>query len=116
MKLNGRLPKGGGPNVKRLIGASIASIGFILSPVSWWNDALVNIPLALGMAKTVSHLTGLDVGLLFAMFYWATNIAGIILMIAGSSYSLGRSSPRRNLIIGVLASIVYTMAVLVILG
>ena len=108
MRLGLRQPRAGG--------SGVAGIGFILSPVSWWNDALVNIPLALGAARAVSHLTGVDVRILFGLFYWATNIAGIILMAAGSGYSLGGALSRRSIAIGILASIAYTLAVLIILG
>ena len=116
MRLNLRLPRSGSPGFRRILGAGVATIGFILSPASWWNDALVNIPLALGMAKAVSSLTGIGVDVLFAVFYWITNIVGIILVAAGSSYSLGGTPSRRSLLAGVLASIAYTLAVLVILG
>lgn len=42
-------------NWKRKIGGgTLAFIGFMLSPLSWWNDLFVNVPLALGFAWLVS--------------------------------------------------------------
>ena len=39
----------------RRIGAGIvAVIGYLLSPLSWWNDTFVNLPLAYLFASLVS--------------------------------------------------------------
>jgi hypothetical protein len=31
---------------KKIVGAVVAALGFVLSPLSWWNDLFVNIPIA----------------------------------------------------------------------
>lgn len=58
----------------------MAVVGYILSPLSWWNDAFINIPLA--------YIFGTFVGLLneslfmpsVIIGYWLTNILGFILL------------------------------------
>ena len=40
----------------KLQGGTLVFIGFLLSPLSWWNDLFVNVPLALGFAWLVSLL------------------------------------------------------------
>ena len=41
--------------MKRRLGAGIiAFIGYILSPLSWWNDTFINLPLAWLFASLVS--------------------------------------------------------------
>ena len=34
---------------RKIKGGVVAMIGFLLSPLSWWNDAFVNIPIAYGI-------------------------------------------------------------------
>jgi len=65
------------------IGGLIVLLGFLLSPLSWWNDLIINIPLAYLIA------TGLTLFFpgYFAMFmilgYWLTNVLGLVLMHRG---------------------------------
>lgn len=101
---------------RRLAGAGLASLGFILSPFSWWNDAIVNIPLALIAARLASEIVDVSFGLLFTIFYWTSNIIGILMMVAGASYSLGRKPSRRDIAVGLIASTVYTVVVLLLVG
>ena len=65
---------------KKIKGGILATIGFILSPLSWWNDLFVNIPIA----YVFGFLFGLISKSLFLPFmiigYWITNILGVILM------------------------------------
>jgi len=35
---------------RKVQGGMLGFIGFMLSPLSWWNDAFVNLPLALAFA------------------------------------------------------------------
>ena len=41
---------------RKLGGSVLAFVGFMLSPLSWWNDAFVNIPLALLFAWLMSAI------------------------------------------------------------
>lgn len=72
----------------------VGLLGFLLSPLSWWNDAFVNIPLAYLFAIPFSlvskslHLPALILG------YWLTNIIGLVLMHIGArKLSDGRMPP-----------------------
>jgi hypothetical protein len=70
-----------GADLKRKgIGAVTALIGYLLSPLSWWNDLFVNVPLALAFAWVVSCFhRGAFMGS-FVLGYWLTNVLGLILM------------------------------------
>ena len=51
---------GGIPGITRDVnwykgGGFLVVAGFLLSPLSWWNDLVINIPLALGFAWAVSY-------------------------------------------------------------
>jgi hypothetical protein len=67
--------------VHRVSGGILATVGFILSPLSWWNDLLVNVPLAYAFATVV----GLFARDLFVpallVGYWLTNVVGFVLLV-----------------------------------
>lgn len=75
---------------RKILGGFLGIVGFMLSPLSWWNDAVVNLPLALAFAWGVSALvpdvwkeavfrTAIIVG------YWFTNVLGLILIRRGAT-------------------------------
>lgn len=83
----------------KITGGLLAILGFMLSPLSWWNDAFVNLPLALGFAWLVSSLcpqsvrqTVFDVALVAG--YWATNVLGFVLLHTGARRLLADSHPE----------------------
>ena len=78
-------------------------LGFMLSPLSWWNDAFVNLPLALAFAWLVSSLCAeswkvavFDVALIVG--YWLTNLLGFVLLHRGARQLLARvdTTPVRS--------------------
>lgn len=58
-------------------------LGFLLSPLSWWNDIYVNIPLAYVGAWIVSLIYKPAFLTAFVVNYWITNILGLVLMRRG---------------------------------
>jgi len=67
------------------IGGLLATIGFLLSPLSWWNDLVVNVPLALAFAWGVSLFAPRTFTASFIVGYWLTNILGFVLMHQGAA-------------------------------
>ena len=74
---------------RKLAGGVLAVLGFMLSPLSWWNDAFVNFPLALAFAWLVSAVCAktwrqpvFDVAVITG--YWLTNVLGFVLMHKGA--------------------------------
>ncbi|WP_416840642.1 hypothetical protein [Haloferax sp. DFSO52] len=69
---------------RRVKGGFLAVVGFILSPLSWWNDLVVNLPLAYAFGVGVAlisrdwFLPGVIAG------YWLTNVVGFILLHKGA--------------------------------
>lgn len=106
-------------NLRRVRGGAVATVGYVLSPLSWWNDLLVNVPLAYLFATAVGifdqrlFIPGLIVG------YWLTNILGFILLhVGGVEAVTGTKRPygRRHLVRDVLLSVGYTVVVLVLVS
>lgn len=64
-------------------GGIITVIGFMLSPFSWWNDLIINVPIAYAVAWLVGRLvSGLFLPA-FVVAYWGTNVLGMILLQKG---------------------------------
>jgi hypothetical protein len=106
------------PFMKR---AAIGTVGFILSPLSWWNDVFVNFPLAYGFAwgfgKFVNVFTAVHGWLFIGLFiggYFLTNLLGF-LMIHYSVFYPGKEqsfSIRKQL----LVSLFYTLLIVLFFG
>ena len=102
---------------KKIKGGILATIGFILSPLSWWNDLFVNIPIA----YVFGFLFGLISKSLFLPFmiigYWITNILGVILMHKGISDVLSkieRKYTRKEMLKDLVISILYTLVIIIL--
>jgi hypothetical protein len=104
---------------KRLIsGGLLSTIGYILSPLSWWNDLFVNIPLALGFAWMVSAFYKPAFNVSLIVGYWLTNIIGLLLMHKGVKQLLSgeaKAATRRELVRDILISLLYTALIVVLL-
>ena len=99
---------------RRAGGGLMAFIGYMLSPLSWWNDMFVNVPLALAFAWVVSLFWKSAFGAAWAIGYWATNVAGFILMHKGAEQALSkvaRSYSRRALARDIGISLLYTAVI-----
>lgn len=64
-------------------GSLLGFIGFLLSPLSWWNDAFINVPLAYIGAWLISLVYKPCFAAAFVFCYWITNILGLFLMHKG---------------------------------
>ena len=100
---------------RRLLYSTSAVVGYILSPLSWWNDLVVNVPLAMIIAGVLNHITGLDMNLLFVASYWLTNIVGLAMMITGGAGALGGRVTRRAVLASIAASMIYTIIAILVL-
>lgn len=95
----------------------IAVIGYILSPLSWWNDLFINIPLAYVFAIPFGFIhEDLFVPLLI-IGYWITNIAGFFMLhkgVLGVVHKDGKLYNKSMLIGDILLSVIYTIIVLIL--
>ncbi|MDY6855161.1 MAG: hypothetical protein SWO11_10735 [Thermodesulfobacteriota bacterium] len=100
---------------------AIGFIGFILSPLSWWNDLFVNFPLAFGFAWFVGKFLNVFFVIhswlfinLFIGGYFLTNLIGF-LMIHYSIFGLkkeNKGSVKKQMAI----SLVYTLLIIAFFG
>lgn len=93
-------------------------IGYLLSPLSWWNDFFINLPISLGLATLISKIHSSLFTSASIFFYWLTNLTGLILFHKGiekmitQEKKLGfHSSKTFNIII----SIIYSIFILILI-
>lgn len=106
-------------NLKRLIkGSTLSVVGYLLSPLSWWNDLFVNVPLALAFSWLISIFYAPAFYACFVVGYWLTNILGLILLQKGGEALLSKKTEsynRKRLIKDLSVSLVYTAAIVVLM-
>ncbi|MBE9028338.1 hypothetical protein IQ266_01030 [filamentous cyanobacterium LEGE 11480] len=100
--------------LKNLRGGALMSIGYMLSPLSWWNDLFFNLPIALvfgygaSWINTSWFIPGTIVG------YWLSNVLGMVMMQFGAVDMFlpdEKRNPTRDLWIGFGSSTLYTVVV-----
>ncbi len=103
---------------RKVQGGLLGFIGFMLSPLSWWNDAFVNLPLAIAFAWLVALLYPPAFAAAVVIGYWLTNVLGFILMHKGAIKALGKddSAPYtlRRFAKDLLISLAYTCLILLL--
>ena len=103
---------------RKITGGVLATAGYMLSPLSWWNDAFVNLPLALVFAWVVSAFYRPAFEASLVVGYWLTNVIGFVLMQKGVQTMLadqGKKYSRRDLFRDVGISLVYTGLIVMLL-
>lgn len=89
-------------------------VGYILSPLSWWNDLVINVPLAYAFSYPFSLLGERWFLPAFVLGYWLTNLAGFYLLHKGVLGLTRRRRESRHWRAGIAASLVYTLALVVL--
>ncbi|BAQ65735.1 hypothetical protein [Geminocystis sp. NIES-3709] len=97
---------------------SLFIFGFLLSPLCWWNDLIINLPLAYGFGKIISIFSA-DLLIPASIFgYWLSNIIGVLLMQLGTVNFLNESNEEKNLgkniWMGIGTSTVFTIVAVIL--
>jgi hypothetical protein len=103
---------------RKVTGGFLAVAGYMLSPLSWWNDAFVNLPLALAFASLVSVVYRPAFAAAGVVGYWLTNVVGLILLHKGAQQILSekeRKYSRRDLVRDVGVSLAYTVLIVALI-
>jgi hypothetical protein len=104
---------------RKVTGGVLAMIGFMLSPLSWWNDLVVNVPLALAFAWLVSWFHKPAFAASLVLGYWLTNVLGFILMHKGAQQIVSEKQGRyswRDLARDVGISLLYTALIVALVA
>jgi len=102
---------------RRMSGGTLAFIGYMLSPLSWWNDLFVNWPLALACAWVISCFYKPAFTASLILSYWLSNVLGFVLMQKGGAKILTEEDhpySRKCLCRDLAISLLYTLVILVL--
>ncbi|MBD2212219.1 hypothetical protein H6G27_20445 [Nostoc linckia FACHB-104] len=105
--------------LQKVRGGFLLVIGYLLSPLCWWNDLVFNLPIAYVFGYVCSlfspklMMPGVIIG------YWLSNIIGILLMQAGTLDMLQKQNQERNLkkelLTGLVSSTAYTFLIVLLI-
>ncbi|BAY89327.1 MULTISPECIES: hypothetical protein [unclassified Tolypothrix] len=105
--------------LQKVRGGFLLVIGYLLSPLCWWNDLVFNLPIAYVFGYVCSlfspklMMPGVIIG------YWLSNIIGILLMQAGALDMLQKQNQERNLkkelLTGLVSSTAYTFLIVLLI-
>lgn len=100
---------------KKVKGFLLISVGYMLSPLSWWNDLFFNLPIAYLFGYLVSWISP-DLFIPFTIIgYWISNILGIIMMQMGTTdmfFENKQKNLKKDLLVGLGSSTVYTLLII----
>lgn len=82
---------------EKLKNSSLFIVGFLLSPLCWWNDLVFNLPISYGFGKIVGIFNPNWLIPASIVGYWLSNIIGIILMQLGTVNFINESNKEQNL-------------------
>ena len=101
-------------NKRRFLDALMATTGFILSPLTWWNDLLVNVPLAYLFSWPFSAMHEQLFVPSFIIGYWLTNLLGLLMLHYGGAGFLKKQRDKFSLKTSVVISLIYSFIIFVI--
>lgn len=99
-----------------LIKNTIFFIGWMLSPLTFWNDIFVNIPISYLCAALAIRFIRADFLLLVLIFYWLSNGFGILMMFASGKSIMQDKSNRLDALKTLLLTILIYSTIIILLG
>ncbi|MDZ7964070.1 MAG: hypothetical protein RM368_03700 [Nostoc sp. DedSLP03] len=104
---------------KKLRGGFFIVVGYLLSPLCWWNDLLFNLPIAYAFGYVCSFLSSKLLLPCSIIGYWLSNIVGILLMQFGAKDIFQKEPQEHNLkkelLTGLISSTLYTLLIILLL-
>lgn len=94
----------------------LITIGFLLSPLSWWNDIIINIPLAYIFSFPFSFISEKLFLPSFIAGYFLTNLAGFIMMHKGVNGLKDKPehNNKKEIIKDILISLAYMLLIIIL--
>lgn len=99
---------------RRTIDVLLVTIGYILSPLSWWNDLVINIPLAYLFSVPFSLIHTQLFMPAFIVGYWLSNLLGLLMMHWGGARLLHQNHQVFNSRHSLIVSIIYSVIIIVV--
>jgi hypothetical protein len=100
-----------GKTKRRLLDSVLATVGYILSPLSWWNDLFVNVPLSYAFSYPFTLISEKLFLPTFILGYWLSNLLGFLLLHRGVAGLLARDKPSMGIRGSIVVALVYTVII-----
>lgn len=98
-----------------IIRNAIFFIGWMLSPLTFWNDAFINIPIAYLCAALLARVIKADFLFLTLVFYWLSNVFGVLMMYSSGKSIMQDKRDRLNALRTLLITVVtYSMLIIIL--
>ncbi len=97
--------------IKKVVLRLVFFIGWLLSPLTFWNDAFVNIPLSYLCANIFIRIWPMPNFLLTVLiFYWLSNGLGLLMMYAsGKDLLEGKRGALREISLLLITLVSYSL-------
>lgn len=92
-------------------------IGFLLSPLTPWNDLFLNIPIAVFLAYLTSFFLNYELHTLTLFWYFLTNVVGLIMVHKGTISSIQSKAFEKvkknnvSIIIDIILTTIYSLII-----
>ena len=93
---------------------ALLALGYLLSPLSWWNDLFVNVPLAYVLALPLAMINERLFLPAFLVSYWLTNMLGFVIMHYGAVGLLRKKVEKPRWQYQFLVMMAYSLVILVL--
>ena len=103
------------PILRKTIWTGAGFVGFMLSPLTWWNDLWVNLPLSYMAANIAAWFNPRWFMSALLGAYLGTNVLGLLLMhLASQGIIKGKGQPinRKAILISIVTAAIYTVIVI----
>lgn len=98
---------------RRITDSLLATIGYILSPLSWWNDMIVNIPLAYAFSFPLSLMSEKLFLPTFILGYWFSNLLGLMMLHRGVAGLVSKTVKKPTLRSHIVITFLYTAVIII---
>lgn len=96
-------------------GGIVLVLGWLLSPLTWWNDWVVNFPLAWLISSLMVSENQDLFGPCFIGVYWGTNLLGFFMMLFGwKKMTAEKCFTKKDLAIAIVFSLIYSVLIFVL--
>ena len=96
---------------QRITDVILVTVGYILSPLSWWNDLFVNIPLSYAFAFPFAFIDQRLFLPSFILGYWLSNLLGFLLLHRGMTGLISKQRKMMGLRTSLLVALLYTLVI-----
>ena len=96
------------------LNSMLATVGYILSPLSWWNDMVVNVPLAYVFSIPFTMFNERLFLPAFIVGYWLTNVLGFVLLHKGVVGLVSKQPRKHSLWQHAIVALVYSAIIMVL--